>query len=777
MDRVSGRGIVLVNNRIHQFWLVLGPAAALSLPAGANSQTTQNLLVNGNAEQQICTDDWTAQTSIPGWRVVRGAASVLCYSAFSFAHESAVTPSNLPAGKALFGAPGADTAMEQTVDVSTAGAAIDRGKVGFSLSGWLGGWRDRPERATLTAVFLDGAGHSTGTPVVIADVDARARANVTGLVQREANGLVPAMTRQITVTLQFLSGMTSFHNAYADNISLTLNGGVSEPSAATAAPPPASIPALDHVYVLMMENTNYADVIHTTGTSVTIDPQMPFLATLASSGVVLSNMWGTYHPSDQNYVAMIAGDTYRYGPVYYPDYNLPVKHLGDLLNAQGKSWRSYVQNMGKPCNLGSQRGYGQASFSPDDEPFVQFQNVVDDFARCTADVRDLRDFESAITGNTLPDFAWIAADNWWDGEGVWYENYDVASSNAKQDEFLQSTLQPLVESAQWKESRSLLILTWDESGGWGWPDNHVPTILVGSPGLLQAGTVLHDHVNGYDVLRTVESALGVGSLGRFDQFAQPLNAVFTGAQSPANGAAGYLWPTEAVATRGSISETFGRPTTPAAVQQGQPLTLVVPAGVDRMTVVNLEPLGHVPTAASTAYHFDEDNVSVTIPTNQLAPGVYGAWLRHGMEPPYLAPMIASILPHPLVDAANPGVEIVGAPASGGNSVDVSLREGSNPIVRYCPPAGATAASSWVGVFAAGTPSNQMTKHNANLLGFWLKTPGSGGVDQPCGEAEAYASEFTPGQEYQILLFQNAANGSAKAVGRTATFSVTPALPH
>ena len=139
---------------------------------------------------------------------------------------------------------------------------------------------------------------------------------------------------------------------------------------------------------------------------------------------------------------------------------------------------------------------------------------------------------------------------------VWYENYDVALSNAKQDEFLRSALQPLVESAQWKESRSLLIVTWVESGGWGWPDKQVPSILVGSPGLLQAGTVLHDHTDGYDILRTVESALGVGSLGRFDQFAQPLNAVFTGVQSLANGAAGYLWPTEAVATRGSISETF-----------------------------------------------------------------------------------------------------------------------------------------------------------------------------------------------------------------------------
>jgi hypothetical protein len=118
-----------------------------------------------------------------------------------------------------------------------------------------------------------------------------------------------------------------------------------------------------------------------------------------------------------------------------------------------------------------------------------------------------------------------------------------------------------------------------------------------------------------------------------------------------------------VATRGSISETFGRPTTPAAVQQGQPLTLVVPAGVDAISAVNLEPLGRVPTAASTAYHFDKDNISVTIPTSQLAPG------------------------------------------------------------------------------------------------------------------EAYASELTPGQEYQVLLFQNVANGSAKPVGRAATFSVTPALPH
>jgi len=103
MDPVSGGGIVMVKSRFYQSWLVLGPAVALSLPAPANSQTTQNLLVNGNAELQSCTNDWTAQTSIPGWRVVRGAAGVLCYSAFNFSHESAGTPSNLLAGPAALG--------------------------------------------------------------------------------------------------------------------------------------------------------------------------------------------------------------------------------------------------------------------------------------------------------------------------------------------------------------------------------------------------------------------------------------------------------------------------------------------------------------------------------------------------------------------------------------------------------------------------------------------------------------------------------------------------
>jgi Phosphoesterase family len=760
--------------------IAAGVVAAVMLvmqatPANAG-ETTQNLLINGDAELRLCTNDWDAQTSVPKWRVLRGAASVLCYSAFGLAGETPVLPKNLPAGQALFGAPGADTEMEQVVDVAAAAAAIDRGTVGFHLSGWLGGWRDRPERATLTAVFVDGEGKATGAPVVIADADAQARNNVTGLVARQIDGLVPVATRRIVVTVQFLSGMASFHNAYADNLSLTLDGDVHGLVPAAAIPAPSRVPTLDHVYVLMMENTNYADVFHVNGTNVTVDARMPFVASLADKGVVLNNMWATYHPSDQNYVAMIAGNTFVYGPVYYPDFDLSAPHLGDLLDARGKRWKGYVQFMGTPCNLNSV-GQGRASFSPDDEPFAQFQDVIGDPVRCDADLRDLADFKTAIAGNTLPDFAWLAADNWWDGEGAWYENYDVGYSNAKQDEFLRSTLQPLIESAAWRDSRSLLILTWDEADGWGWPDNHIPTILVGSPGLLKAGTVLREHVDGYDLLRTIESALGLPDLGQFDTFGVPVNDAFTGAMSQDRGAEGRLWPTPSVATRGSIADTFGTATTSAAVQRGEPITMVLPAGADAATVVDIEPLGQVPTAASMTYAFERDGKTASIPSEHLAPGVYGVWLRHGVLMPNQAPMMVTVLPPPMVSPQHPGVEIVGASASGGDPTNVGVRYGANPIVHYCLPPGASIANSWIGIFATGTPNSQLTQANANVIGYWLKTPGGGGAPPPCGDAEAYVSELSPGQPYEVLLLQNNTDGTSRPVGRSAALYVIPALPN
>jgi hypothetical protein len=164
------------------------------------------------------------------------------------------------------------------------------------LSGWLGGVRDRPERATLTAVFLDDERHAAGAPVILAGPDAAARKYTTGLVAEKASGAVPTRTRRIVVTVAFVSGMTSFQNAFADNISLTLTGDVGRLAPGVLQPPTADIPKLDHMFILMMENTNYADVFSLVETAPKITDNMPFLASLAAEGSAFDQFLGDLSP-------------------------------------------------------------------------------------------------------------------------------------------------------------------------------------------------------------------------------------------------------------------------------------------------------------------------------------------------------------------------------------------------------------------------------------------------------------------------------------------------
>jgi hypothetical protein len=292
---------------------------------------------------------------------------------------------------------------------------------------------------------------------------------------------------------------------------------------------------------------------------------------------------------------------------------------------------------------------------------------------------------------------------------------------------------------------------------------------------LREGAVVDQHYDGYSVLRSVESALRLESLNRYDHFAEPLNAAFANKETDEQNSVADLWPAEDVATRGGLDDTFGRATTPAAIARGKSLRLVVTNRIEDDTVVNIEPLGQVPGATAKPYRVDEEKGELTVATERLEPGVYGAWLRHGTEPAHRAPLLFTILPHTSVSSESPGVEIVGAHYRSHNSATVSLREGSNPIVRYCRPVGAAPSETWIGAFPVDTPSDQMTKDNANVIGFWLKTPGNAN-GQACGEAMAFAAELAVVQNYRVFLFRDDVNGTSTAVGRSATFMVTPALP-
>jgi hypothetical protein len=285
------------------------------------------------------------------------------------------------------------------------------------------------------------------------------------------------------------------------------------------AAPPARVPRFDHVFLIMMENTDYRQLIGDT-------KDAPYINSLAARGTLLANYQAVYHPSDQNYLAIAGGDTFVRGAVYFPHIHLGAENLGDLLEAAGRSWKAYLEGMGTPCNVTTRY---DRNFEPDDAPFINFTDIRSNPERCRAHLVDLgdwpRDLERAAG---TPAFAWLAADDYDDGE---MPGNGSPKSLRVQDEWLRRTLDPLFSSPAWREQRSLLILTWDESSTTA--NNHIATIVAGSRGTVRSGYISRRRYDHYSTARTIEAALGLPSMTSNDAYAPAFDDAFV--RSPAGG--------------------------------------------------------------------------------------------------------------------------------------------------------------------------------------------------------------------------------------------------
>lgn len=562
--------------------------ALLALTAApAFAASSGNLLVGGDGEAANCSADWSAVTTVPGWTVTQGQPSVVCYSIGSFSTPSGGTP-----GRAFIAdGPYGDSALRQVVDVSSAGAAIDGGGVSFNLSGWLGGYGAYNGQAVVTASFLDGSGKPLGNSAQLSGVNASARGSQSGFQARSATGAVPAGTRSIQVLLQFTNTSASYNIGYADNLALTLSTPVSAPA---LQPPKAAVPAFDHVFVVMMENTDYGQVI---GDST----DAPFINGLANQGVLLANHSGVYHPSDENYLAIAGGDTFVKGAIYFPNIHVTAPSIADEIEAKGKSWKAYEQGMGTPCNTSNNN---DSYYEPDDAPFINFSNIAGNSSRCAAHLFDTTQLSADLqSAATTPNFAWIAADDYYDGEA---SGNGSAASLKVQDGWLKQTLQPIFNSPAWTTQRSLLVLTWDESASSS--GNHIATLLVGSQGLVGAGKASTASYNHYSIGRTIEAALGLGALTANDQYAQPINDAF--------------------ATTGTGTAALS--TTMPTVSKGQFLAFAFDtplAQVGAKNWIGIYAQGSSPGhGSSTSWQYTPAaSGTATFDTSGLAPGNYTAW--------------------------------------------------------------------------------------------------------------------------------------------------------
>jgi hypothetical protein len=488
------------------------PRQPRSASGAALAQPGQNLLVNPGAEAGSCTASGYDAMTLPGWQTTLGSPNAVCYGL------PGLVPKDLGRGKAYFagGATG-DAAMDQLVDVRAAADAIDAGQVDFDLSGRLGGWAGQNDRVKYGLVFEAG----DGTPLASSWVPAvtnTERGKATGFVTRDRIGRVPPGTRQIDVTVEYVWTSGDTTDGYADDLSLSLTAPVSRPALNL---PPSNVPKFDHVFFVFMGNENYAqgEAPAGAGHHIVGNPLAPYLnRTLAKQGSLLSQMYATAHPSDPNLLAVTGGSTFGWrSNLVVGEDQVEATHIGDRLDAAGKTWVGYADGMAYQCDTRNRNTASGGYYRPDSEPFMLYRNVVSDPVRCAAHNKSLAQLDTDLASEkTTPNLVWFAADD--------YNNMKQGGVAAG-DRWLSQMLPKIFESPAWLRSRSLLIVSWDQGHDTAYgPEypNHVATYVLGSQGTVKQGYVSPLRYSDYSLGATICDALRVKTMTSNDTYAQRL---------------------------------------------------------------------------------------------------------------------------------------------------------------------------------------------------------------------------------------------------------------
>jgi acid phosphatase len=258
-----------------------------------------------------------------------------------------------------------------------------------------------------------------------------------------------------------------------------------------AARPPLTIGAVHRVFVVVLENEDAGAAL-----------AQPFLASLAARGALLRNYHALTHPSQPNYIALMAGDAYGIrddNPV-----TIDVPHLGDLLDAKGISWKVYVEDYPGGCFAGaSSKDSDPGFYVRRHVPFIEFANVQNDPARCAAHIVPASQFDTDSQNQALPRFSFYVPDTIHDG-------HDTTVADA--DAWLRNTFESKLSDPDFMNGL-LFVVVFDEGTLSG--PNQVYCSLTGAG--IVPGTISDSWYDHYSLLRTIEEIFHTGTLHRQDE--------------------------------------------------------------------------------------------------------------------------------------------------------------------------------------------------------------------------------------------------------------------
>lgn len=254
---------------------------------------------------------------------------------------------------------------------------------------------------------------------------------------------------------------------------------------------------IKHIIIVVLENTKFEEAM-----------KQEFLVDFAKHGALLSNYHGVTHPSQPNYIALVAGDFFDVATDN--NVNLDHNHLVDLLEKAGKTWKVYAENYPGQGFLDASSGLYRRKHVP----FLSFSNVQNNPERL-GNIVDLWNFFTDQKDGTLPNFALLIPNLNNDGHdtGVAYASVMMKtylSSCLNDKEIMKDTLIGITFD---EDDHKLLI-----------SENHVYLALQGA-GINVGANSTKNYIH-YSLLRTIEEIYKLGTLGRNDEKANVISDIW-----------------------------------------------------------------------------------------------------------------------------------------------------------------------------------------------------------------------------------------------------------
>jgi phosphatidylinositol-3-phosphatase len=262
---------------------------------------------------------------------------------------------------------------------------------------------------------------------------------------------------------------------------------------ASAWQPPASapravpLPSFTHVVLVVFENHEASQVAGA--------PAAQTFNSLGRRYARLTRYDAVAHPSLPNYLALVSGSTHGITSDC-TDCLVSARNLADSLDAAGKTWKTYAEDLPSPGFTGAFAG----RYAKKHDPFLYFRDIAGSPARRDR-VVPLTQLPRDLAAGRLPDFSLVVPN-------LCDDMHDC--SVATGDAWLRAHVVPLLRSPQL--TGGVVFVVFDEGTSDAGGGGHVEALALGPA--VRPHSVLARPTNHYGLLRTIEDAWHLPELGQ-----------------------------------------------------------------------------------------------------------------------------------------------------------------------------------------------------------------------------------------------------------------------